>query len=186
MINDETKKLLDNLETTLKDQILWSSRNHLTIITETVERARTLKQFVIGLSIAILSLVFPILINNDVLLCKDYFILSFIQFSGVTIIGLMSLISPTLRELIWLPKISTHHTEEVLKTLERVQEIKKLEDNSVAGQEFEKLSGLYKKLNLPNPNVVSQIIGKYDDLIFYVTFFMAFTILMIAIFNNLI
>jgi hypothetical protein len=185
MINESNRKMLDKLEITLKDQLLWSSRNHLNVISETVDRARTLKQFIIGLSIAIISLVFPILISVNFLTGKGYFILSFIEFCIVTLWGLISLILPTLKELVLLPVISNHHIDEVYKMIKRVQEIKKIEDDGVAHSEFNKLEDSYKKLDLGKINKAELFFGKYEDLIMYSIFFVSFALLVIGIFKNL-
>jgi hypothetical protein len=186
MINDANKKRLDNLEQTCKDQMLFLARSQVDVITDVYSRLRDLRQFIIGLSIAILGLVFPILMSRTNLLGVDYFIISFIEFCIFSLWGLISLIVPISKEVILLPAMTEHHTEEFLKMIKRVQEIRKIEDNNLAGQQYEKLEASYKTFDLPKASRIEIFFIKYQDIVLYSIFFVAFIFLLRGIFENMI
>lgn len=186
MISEHNKDLLNKLEGTLKEQMIWSARNYTDVIREVVDSSRSVKQFIVGLSVAILGLVFPALINHESQISINYFIVSFGEFCVVTILGLISLISETQKELVFLPKVLRHHTGQMFELIKKVQEIMKIENNNTAGLEHEKLQSHYKSLDLGEPSQLENFFGRYGDLILYATFFSGFTLLIVGIFKNLV
>ncbi len=179
MINEANRKRLDGLESNLKNWLLQLAQNKINVINDTYNNARNLKQFTVGLSVAVIALFYPTLSNVG--LANNFFLGSFILFSIVTLLGLLSLILPTLYELKSMPALTDHHISELQKMIDRIIEIKKMDDNNLAGIEYNKLDGSYKIMNLGKPSLFSLFLSKYGDMGLYCLFILAFIFLELGI-----
>ena len=81
MINEANKKRLDGLESDLKNWLFHLAQNKVNVINDTYNNARNLKQFTVGLSVAVIALFYPTLSNVG--LANNFFLGSFIVFSKV-------------------------------------------------------------------------------------------------------
>lgn len=186
-VHESNLKKLDNLEKRLTDQMLGLARDKVNFIENTVMRARDLRQFVIGLCMGTIGIVFPLILNVERLTVVNYFVTSLILFSIALLFGLIGLILPTLSEMVDLPKIVEHHINEANKTIQRIREIRTINDNNVAGKEYESLASKYKRLEIKEKGgIIVYFLVKYEDLIVHSLFIVGFSLLVFAIFKNLI
>lgn len=186
MLSGTNSKLLENYEAELKDHLTWQARSKLTLIYESAQNYRNLKQFVVGLSIAVLGLVFPSLIVQQSLAGHDYFILSFVLLSIVTVWGLIDLIVPVLTEPFSMQKTVDHHIGQTLAMIKRVQAIGEMKDNNEAGLAFAKLPKEYKHLDLGEPygGFLGGLYRRYEDSLFYGLFLVSFALLVLGLFQG--
>jgi len=165
---------IENLEKRLAEHAIWLVKEGMNRDIELITNARTLKQFVVGLSIAILGVAFPNLVGNLSDLPKDMIIVAFTMFCITTVWGLVSLVVPTIKELREMPSVSNHHIDQTKGLLREVQEIKRMEDNALAGQRYEGLATKYMKLDLGQPSRVQLLWHRYEDILLYALFIVAF------------
>lgn len=187
-LKESNIKMLNEFETHLKSHLIWMTKDNLDREASLVFNERHLKQFIIGLSIAILGIVFPTIIGTNAftITIQSLFLISFILFCVVSIWGLFDLIVTTLTELTDIPKVHRHHQTQMELMIKKVQEIQEMTDNVLAGKEFKGLPQQYKHLDLGRPSLIRRLFYRYGDTILYAGFLVAFFLLLAGVFGILI
>lgn len=178
---------LNNLEKTLREQMLWVSRNGIQHIIDTINSLRTFKQFTIGLSAGIIGIVFPLLLTAGSIKNTNAFLITLGLFSYVIICGFFQMILPYIREVVELPKVSEKSSERILKFIKELQEIRKIDDNDEAGRKFEELKEHYR-ITTPNQRVgiLKKLWHRYEILIFFGAFIVGYAFFIYGLFINFI
>jgi len=185
-ISPNNLKLLNDLEQTLRNQLLWVGRSGLEQSVNAIDRLRDLRQFVMSLSIAIVAVLFPLLLmEKDILENNNFFIVSLILFSLVVLYGIIHLVIPTIREVVEIPKVSEYHGERILKMIKEIQEIKRIDDNNTAGKKYEDLKKRYSQLPIETkPSWVKRCWMRYESLIYFGVFIVGYVFLVIGLLMN--
>ena len=185
-INQNNLKLLNDLEQTLRNQLLWIGRSGLEQSVNAIDRLKNLRQFVMSLSVAIVAILFPlILIEKDKFENSDFFIISLILFCFVVLYGIFHLVIPTIREVVEIPKLSEYHGERIVKMIKEIQQIKKMDDNNVAGKKYEELKSAYSQLPIEKrPSWLKRYWMRYESLIYFGVFIVGFVFLVLGLIIN--
>jgi len=182
-INEANQKRINELEKTLKEQLFWVVRNAVNQTTAIIDDYKGLRQFTIGLSVAVIGVVFPIMIANDIFKDNAYFIVSLICFSVVVLYGLCHLVLSTMNDLVNFSPMIDENLKKLQKCIEEVQEIKKIENNNEAGKKYELLQVKYTK-QFPQEKLwlIQKLWRKYEGLFFFGFFIVGYIFLIIGFF----
>ena len=185
-ISQNNLKLLNDLERTLREQLLWIGRSGLELSNDAIDRLRNLRQFVMSLSVAIVAVLFPlILIEKDRFENNDFFIVSLVLFCVVVLYGIIHLVIPTIREVVEIPKVSEYHGERIIKMIKEIQQIKKMDDNNTAGQRYGELRNNYSKLPIETrPFWLKRYWMRYESLIYFSIFIVGYIFLVVGLLVN--
>ncbi len=185
-ISQNNLKLLNDLEQTLRDQLLWIGRSGLELSNDAIDRLRNLRQFVMSLSVVIVAILFPlILIEKDKFENNDFFIVSLVLFCLVVLYGIIHLVIPTIREVVEIPKVSEYHGERIIKMIKEIQQIKKMDDNNIAGQKYEELKKNYSELPIETkPGWLERYWMRYESLIYFSFFIVGYVFLVVGLLVN--
>jgi hypothetical protein len=183
-INQKNLDLINNLEKDLKDQLIWLARDAVNQTSATIDRYRNLRQFIIGLSVAVIGIVFPIMIANEIFKNNNFFVISLICFSIVVIYGICNLIILTMRELIEMPIMIDSKLEKLNSIIKELQDIKQIENNNEAGKKYLEFKKIYTEM-FPDENLsfLQKIWRRYEGLLFFGFFIVGYIFLIIGFFN---
>jgi len=185
-ISQNNLKLLNDLEQTLRNQLLWVGRSGLEQSANAIDRLRNLRQFVMSLSIVIVAILFPLmLMEKDEFENNDFFIVSLVLFCFVVLYGIIHLVIPTIREVVEVPKVSEYHGKRILKMIKEIQQIKKIDDNDTAGKKYEELKTNYSQLSTETrPGWLKRGWMRYESLIYFSVFIVGYIFLVIGLLVN--
>lgn len=183
-ISEKNLKLINDIESQLKDQLIWVARDAVNQTSSTIGDYKNLRQFTIGLSVALIGIVFPVLIANKIFENNAYFITSLICFSLVVVYGLCHLILSTMNDLVNMPSVIQNNLKELQKCIKEVQRIKKIENNNEAGKEYETLKAKYSE-EFPHEKLsfLQKIWRRYEGLIFFGLFIVGYIFLVFGFFR---
>lgn len=187
-IKKNNLKALDELENTLKDQMIWVARDGLQRSVEAVDRMRNLRQFTMELSAVMVSIVFPLLLlSKNVLSNADFFFVALTLFSLVVLYGLIHLVIPTVREIVGIPQVSFYHGDRFLGMIKEVQKIREMDDNDAAGRKLQDLKLRYTKEITEEGEIglLRRYWRRYESLIFFSCFIVGYIFLVVGFFVNL-
>jgi len=183
-IKEKNLKLINELERNLKEQLIWIARDSFNLTSKSIESYRNLRQFVIGLSVAIIGIVFPIMLANEIFKNNTFFIVSLICFNSVVIYGISNLVIVTIKDLIGIPSIINSNLEETNNQIKQVQELKKIQNNEEAGKKYKELQEKYSKdCSKENLSWWKKTWRRYESLFFFGTFIVSFILLIIGFFQ---
>src|SRR4030043_112067 len=168
LINEKNLNLINDLEKELKEQLIWLCRNGIEQTSGTIERYRNLRQFIIGLSVAIIGVVFPITIASEIFTNNSFFIISLICFSYIVIYGILHLAISTTSELVEMPSVIETNLQLLGKMIKQVQDIRKIKNNDEAGKKYNELKSEYtKKFPAEKVNFFQKLWRKYESSFFF-------------------
>jgi hypothetical protein len=180
-INEKNLTLINDLEKDLKEQLLWMSREGMQQSLNAIDRLRGLRKFVISLSVAIIAIVFPLMLGNEILKDNIFFILSLIFFGCIVIYGIINLVIPTISEIVDIPVMVDSNLELVYKMIKQVQDIKKIKDNNEAGKKYQELKSLYsQKFPSEHLSFFQKLWRRYESLFFFGFFIVGFVLLVLG------
>jgi len=184
-ISKKNLKLINSLEKTLKEQLFWLSRNGMQISLDAIESLRNLRQFIIGLSVAIIGIVFPLMLANDLIKENDFFIISLVCFSYVVIYGIFDLIISRSRELVDIPSAVESNLKKLMKLIKEIQDIRKIENNDEAGIKYEQLKSSYtQKFPSDKLSFFQKLWRKYENSFFFSFFIVGYIFLVLGFLMN--
>jgi hypothetical protein len=187
-IKESNLQLLNNLENQLREYATWIAKNGLTSTHKTIEQYRDLRKFTISLSAAMVGIVFPLLFVSEILEENNFFLYSFIGFSVIIIYGILNLLHTTINDLTGMPREVNNQLDELSKQIEQIQQIKKEQNNDLAGKKFEELKRKYgKKLSGESLNFFQKIkkeFRKYEWIMFFGIFILGYIFLIIGFLNK--
>jgi len=183
-INEENLNLINNLEKDLKEQLIWSARDAVHQTSSTINNYRNLRQFVIGLSVATIGIVFPIIMANEIFKNNNFFIVSLIYLSTVVIYGICDLIISTTSDLVLMPPAIESNLQKIQEMIKQLQDIKKIENNNEAGKKYIELKTKYTK-RFPDEKLsfLQKLWRKYEGLFFFGFFIVGYIFLIIGFFR---
>jgi len=180
-ISKKNLKFINNLEKTLKEQLFWLSRNGMQMSLETIESLRNLRQFIIGLSVAIIGIVFPLMLANELIKGNDFFIISLICFSYVVVYGILDLIILVIRETVDIPSVVESNLEKLMKLIKQVQDIKLIENDNEAGIKYKQLRSLYtQEISSDKLFFFRKLWRRYESLVFFSFFIVGYIFLVLG------
>lgn len=183
-IKPENLKTLESLELRMKDQLMWVGRSRFDQLIQTTNQLRALMQFTIGLSIAIVAVVYPLVLStNESRKNEDIFSISIFLFSYVVVYGMLKLILPIVQETKSIPDLSKKHADAVLEIIKEIQEIKKIENNDEAGKRLQALQSKVRnnKTEIPVPKFL--LWRRFEIHIFFATFIVGYIFLIFGLKN---
>jgi len=183
-IKKKNLNLINNLEKDLKGQLIWLARDAVHQTSSTIDNYRNLRQFVIGLSVAIVGIVFPIMIANEIFKNNNFFTVSLICLSFVVIYGICNLIISTMSDLVGIPSVIESNLQELDKMIKQLQDIKEIENNEEAGKKYIELKAKYtKKFPEEKLSFLQKLWRKYEGLFFFGFFIVGYIFLIIGFLN---
>ncbi len=185
-ISNENIERIDCLKKTLQEQVLWLGRKNVGDASELIEKIRGVRQFTIGLSVAITGISFPQLLTQNLdSSVSDFFLVSLFLFTLNIILGLLTLFTSTHREHEEIPIVNKHHAEKIIEIINELEEIKKMNNNDEAGLQYEQLRLKSTSYPMKPLNLIQRILLTYQDLILFSLFLCGFIFLIIGLMFNL-
>lgn len=185
-ISKENLDRINHAKSAFQDQVLWLGRKGITDTSELIDRIRDVRQFTIGLSVAIIGISFPqILTKSLVSEISDFFLISLFLFTLNIVIGLLTLFTSAHKEYEEMPLLTNHNANEIIKIINELEEIKKIENNDEAGRKFKELQKRSTLYPMKPLNLVQHFWLKYQDLIIFSLFLCGFIFLIIGFLLNL-
>lgn len=184
-ISENNLSLINNLEKDLKEQLIWISRDAVRLTSETIQSYRNLRQFVIGLSVAIIGIVFPVMIANEIFKNNSFFIVSLICFSFVVIYGISNLIISTMQDLVGITPMIESNLQRLERMIKQLRDIEKIENNDEAGKKYLELKAEYSK-EFPKEKLLfwQKLWRRYEGLFFFGFFIVGYIFLIVGFLDS--
>ncbi len=149
MIKEANKKILDTIENELKNLSLDFIEKTFNLSNESLKEYRSLQITILGLSTTIAGIIIPLILssNLNVGLLDNEFLVTIILFGATIIFGVVGHSVTLSGERTSLKKNSEIKLKELENIRNDIFEIKKLEDNHMAGLKLRELQDKFKQKN---------------------------------------